>query len=304
MLLRILCWLTIMLAVSAQAVERPRIVGIANIAVKVDNLDEARKFYSGVVGMAEAFPTKDAGVAGTLACFKVNDRQYVEVSPTLKTETEDRLIRIGFETDDARGLRDYLASKGVQVPSKVDKDLNGNRSFEVKDPDGHVVQFVQYLPGSIHSRNFGKHLADKRVSDHMLHVGVRVVDPAKADAFYKDILGFRLQWKGGRTAGRAEWISMMVPNGYDWVEYMVAETTPTPKQLGVLNHYALDTLDVQKVYRTVVERGYKPPSEPAIAVDGRWLLQLYDRNYTRTEMMIRKPVQTPCCSPNLDDFKQ
>jgi hypothetical protein len=35
---------------------------------------------------------------------------------------------------------------------------------------------------------------------------------------------------------------------------------------------------VQKVYRTVVERGYKPPSEPAIAVDGRWLLQLYDSN--------------------------
>jgi catechol 2,3-dioxygenase-like lactoylglutathione lyase family enzyme len=136
----------------------------------------------------------------------------------------------------------------------------------------------------------------------MLHVGVRVVDPAKADGFYKDILGFRLQWKGGRD-GRTEWISMMVPDGYDWVEYMVAETTPSPRQLGVLNHYALDTMDVQKAYQTVVERGYKPPSEPAIAVDGRWLLQLYDRNYTRTEMMIRKPVRTPCCSPNLDDFK-
>jgi hypothetical protein len=33
-------------------------------------------------------------------------------------------------------------------------------------------------------------------------------------------------------------------------------------------------------------------------------LQLYDRNYTRTEIMIRKPVRTACCSPNLDDFKQ
>jgi hypothetical protein len=42
---------------------------------------------------------------------------------------------------------------------------------------------------------------------------------------------------------------------------------------------------------------------PAIARDGRWLLQLYDNNFTRTEMMIRQPVQTPCCSPNLDDFK-
>ena len=303
MLIGTSCGLIVLLAVYAQAAERPRIVGIANFAVKVDNLEEARKFYSGVVGMEEAFQTRDAGVPGDLACFKVNDHQYVEVSPTLKSETEDRLIRIGFETDDARKLRDFLASKGVKVPSQVDKDPNGNRSFEVQDPDGHTVQFVQYLPGSIHSRNFGKHLSGTRVSDHMLHAGVRVVDPAKADAFYKDILGFRLQWKGGRD-GRTEWISMMVPDGYDWVEYMVAETTPTPKQLGVLNHYALDTLDVQKAYQTVVERGYKPPSEPAIAVDGRWLLQLYDRNYTRTEMMIRKPVRTPCCSPNLDDFKQ
>lgn len=140
-------------------------MGIANIAVKVDNLEEARKFYSGVVGTEEAFQTKDAGVTGDLACFKVNDRQYVEVSPTLKSETEDRLIRIGFETNDARGLRDYLAGKGVKVPSKVGKDPNGNRSFDVMDPDGHSVQFVQYLPGSIHSRNFCKHLSDKRVSD-------------------------------------------------------------------------------------------------------------------------------------------
>lgn len=297
------CSLAVALAVSAQAAERPRIVGIANIAVKVDNLDAARQFYSGVVGMAEAFQTRDAGVTGDLACFKVNDRQYVEVSPTLQSETEDRLIRIGFETNDAIGLREYLASKGVKVQAGADKDANGNRSFEVTDPDGHRVQFVEYLPDSIHSRNFGKYLSDKRISDHILHVGVRVVDPAKADGFYKDILGFRLQWKGGRTGDRPEWISMMVPNGFDWVEYMVAETTPSPRELGVLNHYALDTLDVQKVYRTVTERGYKPSSEPAIAVDGRWLLQLYDRNYTRTEIMIRKPVRTPCCSPNLDAFK-
>jgi hypothetical protein len=41
----------------------------------------------------------------------------------------------------------------------------------------------------------------------------------------------------------------------------------------------------------------------ALGRDGRWLLQLYDKNFTRTEMMIRKPVEAPCCSPNLDDFK-
>jgi catechol 2,3-dioxygenase-like lactoylglutathione lyase family enzyme len=292
-----------LLAFAANAADRPKITGIANIAVKVDNLDEARKFYSGVVGMAEAFETRDPAVAGPLACFKVNDRQFVEVSPTLKDENEDRLIRIGFETLDARKLRDYLAGKGVQTPAKVAKDANGNLSFTVKDPDGHTVQFVQYVNGSVHRRDAGKHLSPTRVSDHMLHVGVRVVDAARADAFYKDILGFRLQWKGGPADDRFEWISMMVPDGHDWLEYMVRPNQPTPRQLGVLHHYALGTLDIDKVHKTVVERGYTPPQPPNIARDGRWLLQLYDKNFTRTEMMIRKPVRTPCCSPNLDDVK-
>jgi len=83
MLVRTFAWLGVAFAVSVPAAERPRIVGIANIAVKTDNMDEARRFYTGVVGLAEAFTTND------LTSFKVNDRQYVEVSPTLKTPNED-----------------------------------------------------------------------------------------------------------------------------------------------------------------------------------------------------------------------
>ena len=291
-------WALVALAtLCANAAERPPITGVAGIAVKVGSLDEARKFYSGVVGLEEAFTTK-----GGMLAFKVNDRQYVEISPELKTETEDRLIRIGFETADARKLRVYLASKGVAVPSKIGKDPNGNLSFIVKDPDGHYVQFVQYVPGSLHSRNFGKHLPDTRLSDHLIHVGIRVTDPVRADSFYKDILGFRLQWKGGRSDTHFDWISMLVPDGHDWVEYMVTEATPTPQQLGVLHHYCLSTLDIQKVNKLVIDRGYQPPRPANIGRDGRWLLQLYDKDFTRTEMMVRKPVEKPCCSPLHDDM--
>ena len=56
-------------------------------------------------------------------------------------------------------------------------------------------------------------------------------------------------------------------------------------------------------YVLVMDRGYKPPKEPGVnARDGRWLLQLYDRNGTRTEVMVRKPVQKPCCSENMDPY--
>jgi lactoylglutathione lyase len=287
---------------SAAAAERPAIVGIANFVVKTDNLEEARKFYSGVLGYDEVFKHRRPGNAADIAVFKVNDSQYIEVTQTLANEADDKLIQIGFETKDARKLRDYLAGKGVAVPAKVARDADGNYSFTVKDPEGHNVEFVEYLKASLHGKQFGKSLSSRRISDHMLHVGVHVKSPETQDKFYKDILGFRFQWKGGPQDDRIDWISMMVPDGNNWIEYMVSRDTPSPQQLGVWHHVCVGTLDIQGLYKTVVERGYTPRREPNIARDGRWLLQLYDKHNTRTEVMVRKPVQKPCCSENLDPY--
>jgi len=286
----------------AFAVERPPILGIANFVVKTDNLEEGRKFYTSVLGYDEVFKHKRPGVAADLAVFKVNDHQYIEVTQTLANEADDKMIQIGFETKDARRLRDYMAGKGVTVPAKISKDLDGNYSFAVKDPEGHQVEFVEYLKSSLHGRNYGKALSPKRISDHMLHVGVHVKSAEAQDKFYKDILGFRFQWKGGPQDDRIDWISMMVPDGNNWLEYMMSRDTPSPQQLGVWHHVCVGTLDIQALYKTVVARGYTPRREPNIARDGRWLLQLYDKHNTRTEVMIRKPVQKPSCSENMDPY--
>ena len=284
------------------AAERPPIVGIANFVVKTDNLEEVRKFYTGVLGYDEVFKHKRPGVAADIAVFKVNDHQYIEVTQTLANEADDKLIQIGFETKDARTLRTYLVGKGVAVPAKLSKDGDGNYSLVVKDPEGHNVEFVEYVKGSLHSRNFGKAISDKRISDHMLHVGVHVKSAEAQDKFYKDILGFRFQWKGGPQDDRIDWVSMMVPDGNNWIEYMMWREPPSPQQLGVWHHVCVGTLDIQSLYKIVVARGYTPRREPNIARDGRWLLQLYDKHNTRTEVMIRKPVQQPCCSENVDPY--
>lgn len=286
----------------ALAVERPPIVGIANFVVKTDNLEEVRKFYTGVLGYEEVFKHRRAGVDTDIAVFKVNDRQYIEVAQALANEADDKMIQIGFETRDARKLRAYLAEKGVSVPARAGKDGDGNYSFIVKDPEGHTVEFVEYARGSRHSRNFGKALSDKRISDHMLHVGVHVKSAEAQNKFYQDILGFRFQWKGGPLDDRIDWMSYMVPDGNNWIEYMMSRDTPSPQQLGVWHHVCVGTLDIQGLYKTVISRGYTPRREPNIARDGRWLLQLYDKHNTRTEVMVRKPVQKPCCSENLDPY--
>ena len=282
-------------------VARPRILGVAHIGVRTDDLAAARKFYGDVLGYQEPF-TYDRPVSegGGLLCtyFKVNDHQYIEVFPELKDPKQDRLSHVAFETDNIDQLRDYMASKGVKVPAKLEPMGDGNRGFEVLDPDGHLVEFIQYMPGSLHSKNFGKFLPDTRVSDHMIHVGVTVQDRAAADRFYRDILGFKDIWHGGMKDDRTDWVDMRVPDGTDWLEYMLNVHDPDPHTLGVMHHMALRVPSVKAGYETVEKRGLNP-KPPQIGRDGKWQLNLYDPNFTRIELMEPKPVQPPCCSPIL-----
>jgi catechol 2,3-dioxygenase-like lactoylglutathione lyase family enzyme len=277
-------------------VKRPDIVGVAHIGLKTNDLAAARNFYGRDLGFAEPF-TLDKPAGGLLLTyFKVNDHQYIEVFPELKSETEDRLSHIAFETSDAQQLRDYLASHGVKVPDAIHPGRDGNLSFMIKDPDGHNVEFVQYLPGSLHSTNFGKFMPDTRISDHMIHVGVTVADRDAADRFYKEILGFRETWHGGMKDDRTDWVDMRVPEGTDWLEYMLNVHNPSPRTLGVMHHLALGVPSVEAGYKTLSERGMHM-EKPEIGRDGKWQLNLYDPNLTRAELMEPKPVRTPCCSP-------
>ena len=285
-----------LLPAQTPAPTRPPIVGVAHIGLRTDDLAAARKFYGDELGFQEPF-TLDKSTGGLLLTyFKVNDHQYIEVFPELKDPLQERLSHISFETTDIQQLRDYLASKGVKVPDTLKLGLDKNISFTIKDPDGHVVEFVQYMPGSLHTLAFGKFLPDTRISNRIIHVGVTVKDRDASDRLYKDILGFHETWHGGMKDDRTDWVDMQVPDGTDWLEYMLNVHDPSPKQLGVMNHLALGVPSVTKSYENLKARGFSTEA-PKIGRDGKWQLNLYDPNLTRAELMEPKPVQTPCCSP-------
>jgi len=297
--MRNLLLLVFLSGLPACAQERPPIVGVAHIGLKTDDLAAARKFYGNALGFQEPFTVDKPSGGLLLTYFKVNDHQYIEVFPELKSAAEDRLSHIAFETTNIQQLRDYLASRGVKVPDTLKPGLDGNVSMMIKDPDGHNVEFVEYRPGSLHSRNFGKYLPDTRVSQRIIHVGITVQDRAAADRFYKDVLGFHDIWHGGMQDDRTDWVDMRVPDGTDWLEYMLNVHNPSPRTLGVMHHLALGVPSVAEGYRVVAGRGLSP-EKPKIGRDGKWQLNLYDPNGTRAELMEPKPVETPCCSPILD----
>lgn len=275
---------------------RPPIVGVAWIGLRTADIDATRKFYTGYLGMPEQTGVKDAEHGGlTRVVFKVNEHQFVQVLPELKDPKQNRLIDIAFETSNAEQLRAYLASEDVKVPDKIAETGMGTKGFSITDVENHVVKFVQFT-GKSRSKDA---TPDNRVSIHMIHTGFIVHNREAADHLFKDILGFTETWHGGMTDDKTSWIDMRVPDGKDWLEYMMNYDDSDVRISGIMNHLALGVPSIQEGYDTVVKRGLNP-EKPKIGRDGKWQLNLYGPDLTRVELMEPKPVETPCCSPMIE----
>ena len=215
----------------SQAVKRPRITGVADIAFYAHDIDKSREFYTGFLGFQEPFSLKNPDGSLSMAFFKINDRQYVELVPETQAGT-DRLAHIALETDDAAQMLAYLASRGVKTPARATKGRIGNTSFDITDPDGHTVEFVQYEPDGWSMREKGRFMNENRAADHMSHVGVIVASLDPALKFYGDILGCQDIWRGSQDGKYLSWVNMKVPDGDDWVEFMLYDQFPGLRQLG------------------------------------------------------------------------
>lgn len=281
------------LCAQTQPVRRPPITGVAHIALYVKDVQAARNFYTGLLGYQECFDLKNPDGSLSLTFIKINDRQYIELFPERAAGT-DRLAHISIETTDAAQMRLYLASKGVQVPGSVPKGRIGNSNFNVKDPDGHTVEIVQYEPAGWSVRERGRFLPAERVSARMLHVGILVGSLGKSLAFYHGILGFQETWRGTRDPKALSWVNVRVPEGSDYIELMLYKELPAETSRGSQHHIALEVPDMDAALRRLTPRalatGYRRPLEVRTGVNRRRQLNLFDPDGTRTELMEPRTV--------------
>src|SRR5262249_16482382 len=149
-------------------------------------------------------------------------------------------------TDDARRMRDYLASRGMKVPETVGKGKTGNYNFNVKDSDDHTVEIVEYRPDSWTAREAGKHVTAGRISDQVMHVGFLVGSLEPAMKFYRDTLVFQELWRGSASGKELSWVNMRVPDGVDYLEFMLYSQPPDERQRGSKNHVCLVVPDIEK----------------------------------------------------------
>lgn len=269
-------------------VQRPKILGIAHMALFVSDLDKSRAFYKDFLGYGEPYALKRPDGSDRIAFIKINEDQYLELFAE-PPKQDGHMNHISVSTDSADGMRDYLASKGVKVPEKVGKGKIGNSNFNIVDPDGHTVEIVQYEPDSWTRQARGKYMPDTRISTEMRHVGVTVKDLDASMKFYGDILGFQEIWRGSSSGRVLSWVNMRVPDGDNYLEFMLYSKPLDPKEMGVKDHICLIVPDVAKAVALLKARpaakDYTQPMEIKVGVNGKRQVNLFDPDGTRIELM-------------------
>jgi len=266
---------------------RPRITGIAKVRILTSSPVDAQRLYFRDLGLAALQNGCDDG---SFYCLGINGHQRLGLVISYYEEDGSRVSEITLETSNIEQLSNYLDSAGLAV-SQLQGVKGGDRHFSVRDPDGHRIGFMEHattesLP---HSTN--------QISARIIHAGFVVHDRAAEDRFYKDILGFHVYWHGGMKDDETNWVDMQVPDGTDWIEYMLNVPADADKHtLGVMNHIALGVPDIHAAQQQLIKNGWKGTEQPKIGRDGKWQLNLYDPDDTRVELMEFTPVEKPCCS--------
>lgn len=274
---------------------RPAITGISHMCVYASDAGATDRFYAHVLGASKGSdPQNSTGVR-----YYFSPSQFIEVLPLPADHTINRMACVAYSTTDVAALRLYLRAHGIDSAGEIKNGSDGSRWFETKDPEGNRVEFIQ--AGRV------PRIAAKAnpIGTHIIHVGYLVHSRTAEDHFYRQILGFKPYWYGAMQAGHLDWVSQQVPNGHDWLEYMlVGDGSDVPldhvdaHELGVLNHFSIGVPNMEKAVTTLIKEDRLSPRHdgPQMGKDGKWQANLYDPDGTRVELMEFQPVTTPCCS--------
>jgi len=167
--------------------QRANQTGIAHVAFRVSDLEAARAFYQ-KLGFDQFFEMKQ-GDRTTEAFLKVNDHQFIELYPRTGPPQPIGLMHVCYESSNLEALHAEFVKRGLAV-SEVRKAGAGNLLMTMKDPEDQTIEYTEYLPGSRHFEDRGKHLGAKRVAQLMVGATSPARDAAAMRVFYLDKLGF------------------------------------------------------------------------------------------------------------------
>jgi catechol 2,3-dioxygenase-like lactoylglutathione lyase family enzyme len=179
-------WISGLLCIAAGWAQ-PNQVGIAHVAFRVADLNAARTFYN-KLGFEQFFEMKQ-GDRTTEAFIKINDQQFIELYPKTAPSQSLGLMHVCYESNDLEALHADYVKRGLTV-SDVRKAGAGNLLMTMKDSEGQTIEYTQYMPGSRHFEDRGKHLGANRVSQMLIGATAPAKDVVAVRNFYIEKLAF------------------------------------------------------------------------------------------------------------------
>jgi lactoylglutathione lyase len=145
------------------------------------------------------------------------------------------------------------------------------------------------MPGGKTVDAYGKYMSDTRISKHMTHVGLIVTNVDPEYKFYTEILGFKETWRGSSTGTVLSWINLKVPDGDDYIEFMLAKEEPDATHRGAAHHICLQVPDVPAAVKALQAKAYfktyARPIQEHLGINRKRQANLYDPDGTRIELM-------------------
>jgi catechol 2,3-dioxygenase-like lactoylglutathione lyase family enzyme len=177
----------------------PNLAGIAHVALRVHSLDASVAFYE-KLGFVSAFSlSKDGSVYESF--IKINDHQFIELYPATPHDPQIGFLHLCFEGNDLQSVHDFYVARGLS-PKDVRTAGAGHLLFTMSGPitptGPQNIEYTQYMPGSLHSKDFGQHLGANRISTQLVSVAIATADPAAARTLYIDKLHFAPLAFGGK----------------------------------------------------------------------------------------------------------
>jgi lactoylglutathione lyase len=145
-------------------------------------------------------------------------------------------------------------------------------------------------------------MSDARISTHMTHIGLIVTKLEPEYKFYTEILGFKETWRGSSSGTVLSWVNLKVPDGDDYVEFMLAKEEPDPTHRGGAHHLCLLVPDlaaaVDRLKARPYIKQYDRPLGTRVGVNRKRQANLFDPDGTRTELMEANTVDGKPAPPS------
>ncbi|HET7678641.1 MAG TPA: VOC family protein, partial [Xanthobacteraceae bacterium] len=226
---------------------------IVHIALKVDDLEKATKFYEDVFGI---YQTKTGHARGHTSRHMTDGNIDLALMVyDSEDEPEAKLIgkgpgihHFGVEVEDREATIKKIQENGGEIFSDREEG-----ALKFRAPDGNMAEIV----------GIGRYKKKERIDNRIVHLALKVQDLEKATKFYENVFGFRTV----STDHSREHISRHMTDGELDLALMVydSEDAKEAKWAGAgprIHHWGIEVEDQEAFAEKIKSAGGEILSKP------------------------------------------